>query len=851
MINRLVELNMQGFRLFRDPVSVPLDADVVLIYGPNGSGKSSLVQAIEFSITGKVSSLESFADDYPGCLRNGSADECAATIRCRTDKGEVSQKYVVENDGRVSSPQLEFSATDRQLFTERCLLSQVTLGRLFEIYQTKNSTDEQPLVSFIRELLKLERLDQLTGGLELVSQTPTTRKQVPAYAQLEEDIKSERQKNNSLRDEFAALPSMEELLASAAENVRQQMGDSLPLQDSLALDTESFGRVIDQLDKLITEFGESLTENRKQLQQVRELLAQAQEALTILKSAGDPGKLSALKDDLEKLPPQLTNDDSEIRRWLNNVVLADEIPAALGDVANEYVALTPSDEGTDRSVEVVRRWNFLLAQQRELFSSWRDDRSGSLDMLAQQAKVLAMQLGKSETDLTVTQLALQKSVAADAAASVARNWAKTLAEVLQKKDKNLGETADDCPVCERDYSELKQGALSDRLREQIVSLNANLEELESDAQRRNDLQTKQDELTAEKKRLANKLTKTAASLKESKQLQTRMKSLDEEFNGVEPAIGRAIELLKHEELLRTQLTEFVTQQQRMTNARQQLIDLCDSLDLDAAKLSGDDETLVALFENAVQDRLETATDNDKIHQTTLDFVDRLRHAWNRRKELVDLSGQIAQKLERLEQAKTSIDDEIKRVRKFRDVANRVKKDVIEEVFNESLNRLWGQLFGRLVKAEPFRLSLSELKIVARKLKVHFEASSDGNRFGQPGAVLSSGNLNTAALSLFLTLNLIEQSRHDILVLDDPVQNMDDMHVVHLAEVLRSVARESGRQIIIAVHERPLFEYLSLELAPTHFSHSLMTLELERSAQSFLSKIAPKQYEWQPDNLAFG
>jgi DNA repair protein SbcC/Rad50 len=99
--------------------------------------------------------------------------------------------------------------------------------------------------------------------------------------------------------------------------------------------------------------------------------------------------------------------------------------------------------------------------------------------------------------------------------------------------------------------------------------------------------------------------------------------------------------------------------------------------------------------------------------------------------------------------------------------------------------------------------------------------------------------------------LIEQSRHDILVLDDPVQNMDDMHVVHLAEVLRSVARESGRQIIIAVHERPLFEYLSLELAPTHFSHSLMTLELERSAQSFLSKIAPKQYEWQPDNLAFG
>lgn len=393
--------------------------------------------------------------------------------------------------------------------------------------------------------------------------------------------------------------------------------------------------------------------------------------------------------------------------------------------------------------------------------------------------------------------------------------------------------------------------MSDRLRQQIASLNANLEELEADAQRRNDLQTKHDKLSAEKQRLANELTETAASLKASKQLQDQMKSLDEEFDRVKPTIGRAIDLLKQEELLRTQLTEFETQQQRLTDARQQLIELCESFNLDVPGSSADNAVLLSFFENVTQEQLKSATDKEQIDQKTLDFLDGLQRSWNRRKELVDQNGQITQKLEQLEQAKTSIDDEIKQVRKFRDAANQVKKDVIEEVFNESLNRLWGQLFGRMVKSEPFRLSLSELKIVARKLKVHFEASSDGNRFGQPGAVLSSGNLNTAALSLFLTLNLIEQSRHDVLVLDDPVQNMDDMHVIHLAEVLKSVVRESGRQIIVAVHERPLFEYLSLELAPTHSSHSLMTLELERNAQSFLSKIAPRRYEWQPDNLAFG
>ena len=163
VIKRLIELNLQGFRLFRDLVKVALDADVVLIYGPNGSGKSSLIQAIEFAITGKVSSLESFTEDYPACLKNGAADRCQASILCRTGKGELTQEFSFEQDGRPDLSQSVIRAADRQLFSERCLLSQVTLGRLFEHYQSKNSSGEQPLVAFIRELLKLERLDQLTS----------------------------------------------------------------------------------------------------------------------------------------------------------------------------------------------------------------------------------------------------------------------------------------------------------------------------------------------------------------------------------------------------------------------------------------------------------------------------------------------------------------------------------------------------------------------------------------------------------------------------------------------------------------------------------------------------------------
>lgn len=45
----------------------------------------------------------------------------------------------------------------------------------------------------------------------------------------------------------------------------------------------------------------------------------------------------------------------------------------------------------------------------------------------------------------------------------------------------------------------------------------------------------------------------------------------------------------------------------------------------------------------------------------------------------------------------------------------------------------------------------------------------------PQMMLSAGNLNTAALSLFLALHLAVQPVVPCLVFDDPVQAMDEVH----------------------------------------------------------------------------
>ena len=160
-----------------------------------------------------------------------------------------------------------------------------------------------------------------------------------------------------------------------------------------------------------------------------------------------------------------------------------------------------------------------------------------------------------------------------------------------------------------------------------------------------------------------------------------------------------------------------------------------------------------------------------------------------------------------------LDRRRKIMRKLRDAAERARIQIVQRVFTNSLNRAWRDLFVRLAPEEPFvpafRVPDASERVVAMLETVH----RDGKPGGAPAAMLSAGNLNTAALTLFLALNLSVERRLPWILLDDPVQSMDDVHVAQFAAVLRTLSREHGRRVVIAVHERALFDYLALEVEP--------------------------------------
>jgi exonuclease SbcC len=148
--------------------------------------------------------------------------------------------------------------------------------------------------------------------------------------------------------------------------------------------------------------------------------------------------------------------------------------------------------------------------------------------------------------------------------------------------------------------------------------------------------------------------------------------------------------------------------------------------------------------------------------------------------------------------------------KIREAVDAIRSGIIRREFNERLNRLWRDLFVRLAPGEPFipafRIPEAETQRIQPRLVTDHRAG--GAAGGTPGAMLSAGNLNTAALTLFLSLHLSVPKALPWLILDDPVQSMDDVHIAHLAALLRTLSKEHGRQIVIAVHDRQLYRVSS-------------------------------------------
>jgi len=385
-----------------------------------------------------------------------------------------------------------------------------------------------------------------------------------------------------------------------------------------------------------------------------------------------------------------------------------------------------------------------------------------------------------------------------------------------------------CPVCDRNFSEVSKVPLSDHVHMKVRTLSASAERLLVLGRTRSELQIAIERLQREIEAIAVRSVEEEA-LADFDRRQASVGKLITELQSAMGLLSEGTRLRAADIAARRAVNEVQARHVTLAAAYETLSDFArlvkapplgdgEAFEVAAVRL----EEYLAVQAVRLEERLS-------IRRNGVNQVSLIRSAVMAR---LAADAQISEDSKAWERA----DQSLKRAQALRDQGNAirtivdgVRSSMIRREFNDRLNRVWRDLFVRLAPGElfvpAFRIPESSTQNLQPKLVT--EHRDGGEIGGTPGAMLSMGNLNTAALTLFIALHLSVPKELPWLLLDDPVQSMDDVHIAHFAALLRTLSKEHGRQVMIAVHDRQLFEYLKLELSPAFADDSLLTLELSR------------------------
>ena len=208
--------------------------------------------------------------------------------------------------------------------------------------------------------------------------------------------------------------------------------------------------------------------------------------------------------------------------------------------------------------------------------------------------------------------------------------------------------------------------------------------------------------------------------------------------------------------------------------------------------------------------------------------------------VADLRRAAAAELERLERAWRPAADAIalwlplgRRAQKAEREAVRIKeaerwlKDAHDELRDERFRPIAGAVQENWTELrQDSNVSLGELRLLgaSNQRRLALDVKVDGED-GSALGVMSQGELNCLALSLFLPRASMPESPFRFVVIDDPVQAMDPAKVAGLATVLARAAKD--RQVIVLTHDTRLGDAMNaLDIGAT-------VIEVVRREQSIV------------------
>lgn len=804
MTLRITSLTVTDFRSLRGTINVPMDSPVVLIHGRNGAGKTSMLTAMELALTGNLASLSRLDPQLREHLvhKEAASKKASVTIGVHGLGVEfASGHFDIHTQKFTGKPALDTMLTRH--FSERCYLAQSTLTRLLEFYEDK-SANGSALTRFVKEMLGLDALDALIDGLYDAGDVRRLRGHAVSFWDMREQLPGLDDDMNRLAKEITAA---EEQTKQLTHSARERLTPHWPEAASLAAQS--------MLELLKEQSEENELQRLTQLRrEINDTVSQSQGLL----SAMDVGRRAAIET-------AAGTADTALRGWLDT---SGQRMTALFDKLGGYFSDLPSP--------IQNRPEYARDYAHRVVSNERA-RCQQIQARDQAAQRQVSTLQTDRQGLATRLEEIDKQIAQHS------REAGQLAQALSAVVPHLH--TEECPVCSRDFGEVSSSSLLSHLTARIASLTQSAGLLSTLSHARANtvsaVATRDREIGVAQAYLLT----AEAGAEFGQRLATLEEALRELASLQEEA--KAGEILFDQAAIAAQaLASARAVDQQSAAIRNAAGRYATVLSVDPIGTTEPLQLALDRFLAVVTTRLEQLTAKESARR---DGEVALRELLLKQQNIEAIKArQLGRRNDRrgLQAAKDAGERAMDQARELLKRAQAERSRVVGQVFNDSLNAAWRDLFVRLAPDEPFvpafALPQATKGGVEARLETHYR---DGSKGGNPRAMLSAGNLNTAALTLFLALHLSVKPQLPWLIIDDPVQSMDEVHISQFAALLRTLSKDYGRQVIIAVHEKPLFDYLCLELSPAFDGDRLITVELGRNAngESVSSTVVR---DWKPD-----
>lgn len=306
------------------------------------------------------------------------------------------------------------------------------------------------------------------------------------------------------------------------------------------------------------------------------------------------------------------------------------------------------------------------------------------------------------------------------------------------------------------------------------------------------------------------------------------------------SIAEGTRLRRHLQSTQASIAEVTAQEAERAIVADRVAEVAQVLGLSMSDLPVQEPEMI--LEHEIASGIQLIRDAETMRRRERDARESLEEAKGEVERWEIELSEINQRISVLQSQLSTAESRMASTRQVLQIAERTRSKLINEVFDQSLNSLWAQLFGRFAPTERFTPRFVKQTELSRSVDVTLETElPDGHISGSPGAMLSYGNTNSAALALFMALHLSAPSELRWLIFDDPVQSMDDIHVANFAAIIRQLAFVHQRQVVIAIHQPELFDYLSLALAPSDATQSLVRVTLDRGAGTTVAHVDRVEY----------